>query len=370
VTSNGFLQCLDAVERASRWKDKFRRLPYGQGVGVAGSTYISGTNYPIYPNDMPQSGVQVKVDRSGRVTVFGGVSEIGQGCDSVLAYVVAEELGLELEAVRVVAGDTDLTPVDLGAYSSRVTFMAGNAALDACRKLKWQIREAQAAVWEVSPESVALAGGFAMTREDPSKVVPVAQAFQAAEARFGTLGATGSYNTPRDVHGDYRGGTIGASPAYSFTAHVAEVEVDDETGIVSVRKIWIAHDCGRALNPTLVEGQMEGSAYMGFAEAIMEEQEVRANGLHLGPSLLDYKLPTSLDTPDMESLIIESLDREGPYGAKEAGEGPLHPSIPAIANAIYDAVGVRLPRLPFYPERVLAAVRERRSVGRAWKGNV
>jgi CO/xanthine dehydrogenase Mo-binding subunit len=368
VTSNGFEQCLEAVERASAWKDKFRRLPYGRGVGVAGSTYITGTNYPIYPNDMPQSGCQIKVDRSGRVTVFSGVSEIGQGCDSVLAYIVAEELGVELEAIRVVAGDTDLSPVDLGAYSSRVTFMAGNAALDAARKLKRQVQEAQGAAWGVPPESVALAGGFALCAGDAQRVVPVAEAFQAAEAKFGTLGSTGSYNTPKDVHGEYRGGTIGASPAYSFTAHVAEVEVDDETGIVTVKRIWVAHDCGRALNPTLVEGQMEGSAYMGFAEAIFEEQDFQPNGLHRGPSLLDYRIPTSLDTPDLDALIIESLDREGPYGAKEAGEGPLHPSVPAIANAIHDAVGVRLTDLPFYPGRVRAALRARRAEGRAWKG--
>ena len=369
VTSNGFPQCLDAVERASEWKKKFRRLPYGRGVGVAGSTYISGTNYPIYPNDMPQSGCQIKVDRSGRVTVFSGVSDIGQGCDSTLAYIVAEELGVELEAIRVVAGDTDLAPVDLGAYSSRITFMAGNAALDAARKLKRQVREAQAAVWDVAPDRIELAGGFALVPGDPERVVPVAKAFQAAEARFGTLGSTGSYNTPgQAVHGEYRGGTIGASPAYSFTAHVAEVEVDEETGLVTVQKIWIAHDCGRALNPTLVEGQMEGSAYMGYAEALFEEQDFQPNGLHCGPSLLDYRLPTSLDTPDMESLIIESLDREGPYGAKEAGEGPLHPSVPAIANAIFDAVGARVTDLPFYPGRVRAAIAVRRAAGRAWKG--
>jgi 4-hydroxybenzoyl-CoA reductase alpha subunit len=369
VTSNGFLECLDRVERASGWKRKFRQLPFGQGVGVAGSTYISGTNYPIYPNEMPQSGVQVKVDRSGRVTVFSGASDIGQGSDSLPAYIVAEELGVELESIRVVAADTDLTPVDLGAYSSRVTFMLGNAALDACKKLKRQIQEAQGRRWGVPPESVMLRAGFVTTSADPKRVAPVAEAFQAAEARFGTLGATGSYNTPKDVHGTYRGGTIGASPAYSFTAHVAQVSVDPETGIVRVEKLWVAHDCGRALNPTLVEGQMEGSAYMGFAEAVMEEQAFKPDGLHDGPSLLDYRIPTSLDTPDMESLIVESVDREGPYGAKEAGEGPLHPSVPAIANAIHDAIGVRLYRLPFYPGRVLAALAARREAAVAWKGD-
>jgi 4-hydroxybenzoyl-CoA reductase subunit alpha len=362
VTSNGFLECLEAVERASGWKEKFRRLPFGRGVGVAGSTYISGTNYPIYPNDMPQSAVQMQVDRSGRVAVFSGASEIGQGCDTLVAQIAAEELGVPLEHVRVYRGDTDFTPVDLGAYSSRVTFMLGNAAIDAARKLRRQVREAVAEKWEVRPGEVLLAGGRALWAPDTERQMPVREAFNLAEAKFGTLGATGWYDTPKDVHGDYRGGTIGASPAYSFTAHVAEVEVDVETGFVDVKKIWIAHDCGRALNPVLVQGQMEGSAYMGFAEALMEEHVFKDTehgraGLLNAPSLLDYKIPTSLDTPELESFIIESIDPEGPYGAKEAGEGPLHPSIPAIANAVYDAVGVRLDRLPFSPPAVWRALR-------------
>jgi CO/xanthine dehydrogenase Mo-binding subunit len=286
----------------------------------------------------------------------------------VVAYIAAEELGVPLEHVRVYRGDTDFTPVDLGAYSSRVTFMLGNACLDACRKLKTQVRQSVAAEWEVKPSQVLLAGGWALFAGDTERKMPIREAFNLAEARFGTLGATGSYNTPKDIHGDYRGGTIGASPAYSFTAHVAEVEVDMDTGFVDVRKIWVAHDCGRALNPVLVEGQMEGSAYMGAAEAIMEEHVFKdadhgRAGLHNAPSLLDYRIPTSLDTPELESLIVESIDPEGPYGAKEAGEGPLHPSIPAIANAIYDAAGIRMNVLPFSPPRVWRALEEARQHG-------
>ncbi len=368
VTSNGFLECMASVERASGWADKFRKMPFGKGIGIAGSTYISGTNYPIYPNEMPQSGVQMQIDRSGRVAVFSGASEIGQGCDSVVAYIAAEELGVPLDHVRVMRGDTDFTPVDLGAYSSRVTFMLGNAAIDAARKLRRLIQEAVAEAWEVKPGEVLLAGGRAYWAPDTERQLPIREAFNLAEAKFGTLGATGSYNTPKDVHGEYRGGTIGASPAYSFTAHVAEVDVDVETGIIDVKKIWVAHDCGRALNPVLVEGQMEGSAYMGFAEALMEEQIFKdadhgRAGLHNAPSLLDYRIPTSLDTPELESLIVESIDPEGPYGAKEAGEGPLHPSIPAIANAIYDAIGIRMDRLPFSPPRVWRAVEAAREAG-------
>jgi 4-hydroxybenzoyl-CoA reductase alpha subunit len=356
VTSNGFLQCLDEVERLSRWKERRGRLGFGRGLGVAGSMYISGTNYPVYPNDMPQAGIQIKLDRSGLATVFTGGNDIGQGSNGMCAMIVAEELGLELGAVRVVAADTDLCPVDLGAYSSRVTFMVGNATIDACRKLRAQIVAALAEKWQIDRSRVRLMLGRAFDVEDPAHALSIAEAFQIAEARFDTLGATGSYNTPT-LGGDYRGGTIGASPAYSFTAHVVEARVDLETGQITCENVWVAHDCGRALNPMIVAGQMEGSVYMGLAEALLEEHTVNRFGLHRGPSLLDYRIPTSRDTPELFARIVESLDPEGPYGAKEAGEGPLHPSLPALSNAVFDAVGLRLRSLPFTPGKVLAALR-------------
>jgi 4-hydroxybenzoyl-CoA reductase alpha subunit len=360
VTSNGFLECLDAVERASRWTERWRRLPYGRGLGVAGSMYISGTNYCIYPNEMPQSAVQLKLDRSGRATVFCGISDIGQGAESVLAAIVCEELGLGLPDVRVVAADTDLTPVDLGSYSSRETFMCGNACLDAARQLRERIASTLATRWGVPNGDIVLANGLAVAASDPKRhAMSVKEAFQAAESEHGTLGSVGWYQSPK-LGGDYRGGTIGASPAYSFTAHAAEVACDPETGVVSVVKIWVAHDCGRALSPVAVEGQMEGSAWMGFGEALFESHvfkpaaEAHGPGLHHGPSLLDYRMPTAMDSPELESLVVESVDPEGPYGAKEAGEGPLHPSVPAIANAIHDALGIRCDRLPFDPPAVRA----------------
>jgi 4-hydroxybenzoyl-CoA reductase alpha subunit len=372
VTSNGFLQCLEAVERAADWRERWRRLPYGRGLGVAGSMYISGTNYCIYPNEMPQSGVQLKLDRSGRATVFCGISDIGQGADSVLAAIVCEELGLGLRDVRVVAADTDLTPVDLGSYSSRETFMCGNACLDAARRLRDVVAETLAERWGVPKCEIVLANGLAVAASDPARCsMTVKEAFQAAESRHGTLGSVGWYQSPK-LGGDYRGGTIGASPAYSFTAHAAEVDCDPETGVVKVVKLWVAHDCGRALSPVAVEGQMEGSAWMGFGEALFETHtfkpaaEGHGPGLHHGPSLLDYRMPTSLDSPEIESLIVESVDPEGPYGAKEAGEGPLHPSVPAIANAIHDALGVRCDRLPFDPPAVLALLRAGDARG-AWE---
>ncbi len=358
ITSNAFMECLDLVESRSEWKKRHGKLPHGKGLGVAGSMYISGTNYPVYPNEMPQAGIQLRIDRSGLVMVYTGGNDIGQGSSSMVAYLVAEELGMDIDHVRVVAADTDLCPVDLGAYSSRVTFMVGNATIDACRKLRDKITRAVGEAWEVDPKRVRMIGGQVIDSQDSEKGISTREAFHITEARFDTLGSTGSYNTPK-LGGDYRGGTIGASPAYSFTAHVAEVTVDVETGRITCDNVWIAHDCGRALNPMLVAGQMEGSAYMGVAEALLEHHDVNRFGLHQGPSLLDYRLPTTVDTPELHALIAESLDPEGPYGAKEAGEGPLHPSIPAISNAVFDAVGIRLKHLPFTPGSVLRALREK-----------
>ena len=358
IGSNGFLDCLDLVEQASGWRERRGKLGRGRGLGVAGSMYISGTAYPIYPNEMPQSSVLVRIDRSGLVTVHSGASDIGQGTASLMQYIAAEELGVPLENVRVFMSDTDLCPVDLGAYSSRGTLMNGNAAVEACRKLKAEIAQVVAEKLETTPSRIGIAGGRAYFLDDTLKSMPLVEAFHLAEAKLGSLAATGGHRTEQ-LGGDYRGGTIGASPAYSFTAHVAEVLVDEETGFVKVEKIWVAHDCGRALAPVLVEGQMEGSAYMGAAEAQMEAHRFLPSGLHRGPSLLDYKIPTSMDTPKLEALIVESIDPKGPYGAKEAGEGPLHPAIPAISNAVFDAVGIRLTKTPFSPADVLKLLRSK-----------
>ncbi len=358
ITSNGFHECLALVETASAWQERRGKLPHGRGLGVAGSMYISGTNYPVYPNDMPQAGIFLKADRSGLVTAFSGANDIGQGSSSVVRTIVAEELGLDPLDVRVVAADTDLCPVDLGAYSSRVTFMVGNATIDAARKLRKMVVGVVAKTWEINPRRVFMGSGEVFDLENRGQKISTREAFHLAETELDTLGTTGAYNTPK-LGGDYRGGTIGASPAYSFTAHVVEVTVCTETGRITADNCWIAHDCGRALNPMLVAGQMEGSAYMGLAEANLEDHDVNRFGLHAGPSLLDYRIPTAVDTPELHALIVESLDPEGPYGAKEAGEGPLHPALPAISNAVYDAVGIRLRELPFTPGKVLSLLREK-----------
>ncbi len=364
VPSCGIAACLDAVEGASDWKARYPSLPPGVGLGVATSMYISGTAYPIYPNDMPQSGVVVRADRSGRLTVFSGTNDIGQGSSSTLAILVSEETGVPPDDITVISGDTHLTPVDLGSYSSRVTYMAGTAALEAARALRNHMVEAAAAHLAVAPEAITVRIGQLVVTADPQRGVSVVHALQLAEARFGTLATTGGYRT-RKVGADYRGGTIGASPAYSATAHVAQVRVDRDTGVIVVERIWAAHDCGRAIQPVMVEGQIEGSVYMGMSEALYEEHDVYRGGGFVGPgvrgklrapNLLDYRIATSLDTPDILAQIVESIDPGGPLGAKEAGEGPLHPAIPAIANAVWRAAGIRLRTLPFTPDRVLRAL--------------
>ncbi|MBI2369678.1 MAG: molybdopterin-dependent oxidoreductase [Deltaproteobacteria bacterium] len=351
ITTCGLGECIDKVVEASGWRDKFRKLPPGRGVGFAASAYITGAGLPIYWNKMPHSGVIVKIDRGGGVTVFCGSTDIGQGSDSVLAYVVAEVLGIAPEDIRVVTGDTDLTPVDLGSYSSRVTIMTGNAAKEAAEKLQGLLFDAAAKKLDVPPSALEARARRIFVRDDPDKGMSFPDAAQLAEAAYGTLAAAGSY-TPPMRGGKFKGSGVGPTPAYSYSACVVEVAVDPETGEVRPVEIWIAHDVGRAINPLLVEGQVEGSIYMGLGEALMEEQVFR-KGLHKIPSMLEYKSPTTLETPEIRTVLVETLDPEGPFGAKESGQGPLLPVIPAIANAVYDAVGVRVDEVPITPEKVL-----------------
>ncbi|MCS6818220.1 MAG: molybdopterin-dependent oxidoreductase [Blastocatellia bacterium] len=359
ISSCGLRACIDRVVEASGFREKFRRLPFGQGVGFACSTYLSGAGLPIYWNDMPHSGVQIKIDRGGGVTVFCGSTDIGQGSDSILAYIVAEVLGILPEDIRVVTADTDLTPVDLGSYSSRVTVMTGNAAVEAAEKLRKLLFRAAAERLDVPEEQLMARGRRIFDQADPDRGLDFAEAVQLAEARFGTLGAVGSYKPPKSL-GRYKGAGVGPSPSYSYSACVVQVHVDPETGFVRVEKVWIAHDIGRAINPRLVEGQIHGSVYMGLGEALMEEQTFRPRlGVHKVPSMLDYKSPTPLEMPEVECFLIETEDPNGPFGAKEAGQGPLLPIPPAVANAVYDAIGVRIDELPITPEKVLRGLEDK-----------
>ncbi len=360
VSTIGLGQCIEKVVDGSDWKTRYGKLPYGKGLGIACSSYLSGAGLPIYWNKMPHSGVQLKCDRGGGVTVFCGSTDIGQGSDSVLAYIVAEVLGLELVDIRVVTADTDLTPVDLGSYSSRVTLHTGNAAIEASEKIRDMIAQAVGDKLEVPAERIRLADRRAFDVEDPEVGVSFAEAIQITESSVGTVGSLGSYTPPRSP-GRYRGAGVGPSAAYSYSAAIAEVDVDPETGFVSVPKIWIGHDIGRSLNPIAVMGQVEGGVYMGLGETLMEEMAYRENRnlMHRIPSMLDYKSPTTHEMSDVVTYLIEDPDPNGPFGAKEAGQGPLLPIMPAVANAVYDAVGVRVDEIPITPEKVLEAIRKK-----------
>jgi len=358
VGSMGLGACIEKVVEGSGWKKKFQKLPEGRGVGLACSSYISGAGLPIYWNNMPHSGVQLRCDRGGGVTVFCGSTEIGQGSDSVLAYVVAEVLGVDPFEISVVTADTDLTPVDLGSYSSRVTLMTGNAAIQAAERAREILAVHASKKLEVPGDRLVFASGRVFDAQDPERGMAFAEAVQLAEAAEGTIGTVGSYTPPRSA-GTYRGAGVGPSPAYSYSACVAEVAVDPETGIVRVPTIWIAHDVGRCINAAAVIGQVEGSIYMGLGEALMEEMAYRGDlkVIHKIPSLLEYKSPTTLEMCDVVTYLIEDPDPNGPFGAKEVGQGPLLPVMPAVANAVYDAVGVRIDEVPITPEKVLKALR-------------
>jgi 4-hydroxybenzoyl-CoA reductase subunit alpha len=435
VQSYGLPECIEKTVARSGWKQRKGKLPKGRGLGIACSHYVSGAANSIIRSDMPHSTVNIKIDRDGGVVVYTGASEIGQGSDTMTAQIAAEVLGCSLPRVRVIAADTDLTPIDIGSYSSRVTFMAGNATLRAAADVKKLIATAAAqkmnclpddlifrhdaivkkvdggaagglpaqAVFQhsesaqnprgpdgrgrpspqeqLSPaahlssqgaeqasvsgrvEGQILRGSLQQKRkeEGPKDRMTFEEAVVAAIDFHGALTGTGSYAPPPEARGGkHKGAGVGPSPAYSYSAQVAEVSVDEESGEVVVHKVWAAHDCGRALNPVSVEGQIIGSVWMGMGQALTEEM-VWKDGMLMNPGLLEYRSPSSVESPEVEAIIVESIDPEGPFGAKECSEGSLAATIPAIANAIYDAVGVRLHESPFTPDRVLAALRAKKN---------
>jgi 4-hydroxybenzoyl-CoA reductase subunit alpha len=365
VGTMGLGRCIEAVVAGSNFRERWGKMPEGRGLGLACGSYLCGAGLPIYWNHMPQSGVMIKLDRSGGVAVFCGEAEIGQGSDSVLAAAVAEILGIGLADIRLCVADTDLTPVDLGSYSSRVTLMMGNAAIQAAERARDMIAKAVGEQLEIPTSRLVFAEGRVFDAADPDTGLNFQDAVIAAEARFGTLATTGSYIPPRSP-GKYRGAGVGPSPTYSYTAAVVEVEVDPETGLWNPVHVWIAHDIGRSLNPVLVLGQVEGSVYMGLGEVMLEEQAFRRLPRHLSnalvhkfPSMLEYKSPTFHEMPPVTTYLIEDPDPQGPFGAKEVGQGPLLPMMPAVANAIHDAVGVRIDQSPIHPHMILKAMQEK-----------
>jgi 4-hydroxybenzoyl-CoA reductase subunit alpha len=359
VNSYGLPDCLAAVERASGWSTRRGRLPKGRGLGLACSHYVSGSAKPVHWSGEPHAVINLKLDFDGGITVLTGAADIGQGSSTLLAQVVAEVMRLPLARVRVVAADSALTPKDNGSYSSRVSFMVGNAALRAAEALRRVLVEAAAKRLEVSPADIEWLGETCRVA-GTDRSLAFDEAVGAALADSGTLTVKGTWSTPPETRGGrFRGAAVGSTAGFSYAATVVEVAVDEDTGAVTVEHVWVAHDCGRAINPLAVEGQVQGAVWMGLGQALAEETQYH-EGLHLRANFLDYRMPTIVESPPIDVFIVESRDPLGPFGAKEASEGALHSLAPALANAVCDATGIRLTELPVTPDRVLDAVVARR----------
>ncbi|MFP6759474.1 MAG: 4-hydroxybenzoyl-CoA reductase subunit alpha [Alphaproteobacteria bacterium] len=357
VASYGLPQCLDWVEKASGWRDKHGKLAPGRGIGMACSHYVSGAAKPVHWTGEPHATVHVKLDWDGAVTVLTGAAEIGQGSSTMVAQCVAEVLALDMSRLRIVAADSAVTPKDNGSYSSRVTFMVGNAAIDAAKNLRAILVEAAAKQLEAAPEEIECLGETYRVAGSQDPGLAYREIVKAALAEHGTITVTGNFSTPKEAQGGkkYRGAAIGSTMGFSYAAQAVEVSVDPVTAQVTVEKVWVAHDCGRALNPLAVEGQVQGSVWMGMGQALSEENQY-IQGLPVHANLIDYRVPTIVESPDIEVEIIESIDPNGPFGAKEAGEGSLSGFLPALASAIDDAVGYRPTECPMTPDRIFTAL--------------
>jgi 4-hydroxybenzoyl-CoA reductase subunit alpha len=383
MSSLGMRECLEAVREGSSW-DASRTEDRKGGVGVACGFFVSGAGYPIYRSETPHCTVLVKLPEvGGTVQVLTGAAEIGQGCDTVLAMIAAEVLGIPLEDVRVLSGDTDLA-LDLGAYSSRTTLMTGHATREAAEDAKRLIIEGIAGRLREDSDAFEFRDGRLFARHDDIDLNALRDVYvkehrgftdppegegltfrEASRIAFlekGAIVGRGKYKPP-PLGGTHKGAAVGTSPAYGCSAQVAELSVDEETGVVTLHRIVGAHDCGFAINRTLVEAQMHGSMSMGLGEALFEEVKIDDTGVVLNANFAEYKLPTALDSPKLECIIVESMEPNGPFGAKEVGEGGIMPTIPAILNAFHDATGVRIEELPLTPERVLKALLTAREGG-------
>ena len=359
VNSYGLPECLDWVERESGWKARGGKLPRGKGLGMACSHYISGASKPVNWTGEPHATVKLKLDFDGSIVLLTGAAEIGQGSSTVLVQSVAEVLGLDLSRIRIVSGDSEVVPKDNGSYSSRVTFMVGNAAIEAAQNLKAVLVAAAARKLDAKPGEIECLGELYRAGAQ-DKGLTFNEVVTEALKDTGTITVTGNYSTIPESHGGkkYRGAAIGGTMGYSYSAQVVEVSVDEETGVVTVDKVWVAHDCGKALNRLTVEGQVQGSVWMGMGQAMSEEAAYH-DGLMVTANMLDYRVPTIQDSPPIEVGIVESIDPHGPFGAKEAGEGSLAAFLPALTNAIADAIGLRFNNLPVTPDRVFAALEKR-----------
>jgi 4-hydroxybenzoyl-CoA reductase subunit alpha len=371
INSYGLPECIDWVEQASDWKRKKKdgmapvRPGTKRGIGVACSHMVSGASHPVNWTGEPHATVNIKLDFNGAVTVLTGAPEIGQGSSTVMAQIAADVLGLPMSRIRVVAGDSELTPKDNGAYSSRITFMVGNATLQAARELRRILVEAAARKLEAAPEDIEVLGEvYRAGAQD--RGLAFKDVVREALTGTGTITVKGTYDTIPESHGGkkYRGAAVGGTMGFSYAAQAVEVTVDEETGMVTVDDVWVAEDCGRAINRLTVEGQIQGAVWMAMGQTLSEETGYH-DGLPLHANLLDYRVPTIQDSPPIHVHIVESNDPYGPFGAKEASEGALAGFLGACANAIADAIGIRFTALPITPDKVFAALERRARFGDA-----
>jgi len=351
ISSCGFKESLEEVRRISGWDEKRKNKTPGKGLGIGCFSFISGGVFNWFNTKYNFSAAEVKVFDDGTAQLAVMACDIGQGPDTVLRQILAAELGIPIEKIRLISMDTANTPkADLGTWGSRVTLMNGNAIIQAAGKIKAMLRPILFSELDLNQiHDVAFEDERVFVRANPKKGIPFAECvYKALRGREGEpLSAQGFY-TPRNK------GLV--SPAFSFGAQVAEVSVDEGTGLISVEKMYTAHDCGVAINKMSVEGQLEGAIQMGLGYALMEDLVMDDQGRTLNTTFLDYKMPSAQDMPPGESVEIETYEPEGPYGAKEAGEGLAIPTAPAISHAVYEAVGYRCMDTPITPEKVLRAL--------------
>jgi len=355
ITTCGLTECMEAVKTQLGWKQP--RSP-GEGVGIASLIHVGG-GARVYKSD--GCGAMLKMDDFGKVDVFSGATDMGQGSDTVIAQIVAEELGLNIEDIHVIHSDTDICPWDVGAHASRTTFVAGNAALGAARKIKSRILEMAAKELYAPLEKLVLGNRHIRHVDEPDRKVEIGKLLRKAHFSHGgqMLMAESFYDPANENMGkDFRGNM---SMTYTFGVHGVRVKVDEETGKVKVLNYVAAHDVGRAINPMLLEGQVYGGVMMGLGYAL-SEQVIMERGENMNPNFRDYKILTARDVVPIAAPVLETHDKDGPYGAKGIGEPGCVPTAPAVANAIYDAVGVRIMDLPITPERVLAAIRAKKGL--------
>jgi CO/xanthine dehydrogenase Mo-binding subunit len=327
-----------------------------RGQGMACMWYPIGFTVAANP-----SSAVVKLDEDGTATLLTGTVETGQGSLTILAQIVAQELGISTDDVNVVSADTDATPMDTGAIASRTTYVTGNAARLAAEKVKLMLFDVAAPLLGVKPNQLEAMDHKIVVKGFPQRNMHIGDVANHARTVTGEPPIGSASFNPATVALDPETGQGKPFGTYVYATQIAEVEVDDETGDVEILRIVASHDCGTPINPMLVEGQVEGGISMGIGFALQEEILFNDKGVQMNPNLTNYIMPTSLDMPEIEVDIVDNYDPSGPFGAKGVGEPTLVPTAACILNAIYDAVGVRITSLPATAEKVFNAIQAKRN---------